>query len=185
MALYSDTYTVFKHNACQPETAADATQFTRSLPELGIRQIFARSPQAKGRLERAMETFQPGPAGNRTTPGRCQDFGSGHGGAAGLPAPLQRSLRRPAGAFEPAYRPAGLDLALSKILCFKDTRKVARDNPLQYNRRVRQLLPDQARTSYAKPKPRRNLHLQGGEGWFGCRQSTRRFLLAVRFGSGA
>ena len=57
LALYSDRHAVFKHNARQPETAADATQFTRGLQELGIRQIFARSPQAKGRVERAAGTF--------------------------------------------------------------------------------------------------------------------------------
>ena len=58
LALYSDRHAVFKHNARKPETAAEATQFTRSLQELGIRQIFARSPQAKGRVERAAGTFQ-------------------------------------------------------------------------------------------------------------------------------
>ena len=52
LALYSDRHAVFKHNARQPETAAEATQFTRGLQELGIRQIFARSPQAKDRVER-------------------------------------------------------------------------------------------------------------------------------------
>ena len=58
LALYSDRHAVFKYNARQPETAAEATQFTRGLQELGIRQIFARSPQAKGRVERMAETFQ-------------------------------------------------------------------------------------------------------------------------------
>ena len=42
LALYSDRHAVFKHNARKPETAATAAQFTRSLQELGIRQIFAR-----------------------------------------------------------------------------------------------------------------------------------------------
>ena len=50
---------------------------------------------------------------------------------------------------EPAYRPADPDLRLPETLCFKDTRKVARDNTVKYNWRVLQLLPDQARTSYA------------------------------------
>ena len=58
LVLYSDRHAVFKHNARKPETAAEATQFTRSLQELGIRQIFARSAQAKGRVERMGETFQ-------------------------------------------------------------------------------------------------------------------------------
>ena len=50
---------------------------------------------------------------------------------------------------EPAYRPADPDLILSEILCFKDTRKVGRDNTVKYNWRVLQLLPDRERTSYA------------------------------------
>ncbi len=79
LALYSDRHAVFKHNARQPETAAEATQFTRGLQELGIRQIFA-----------------PGPTGHRTAPGGRQDYWPGHGGAAGLPASLQRPLRRAA-----------------------------------------------------------------------------------------
>ena len=50
---------------------------------------------------------------------------------------------------EPAYRPADPDLCLPETLCFKDTRRVARDNTVTYNWRVLQLLPDQERTSYA------------------------------------
>ena len=50
---------------------------------------------------------------------------------------------------EPAYRPVASDLCLPEILCFKDTRKVARDNTVKYNWRVLQLLPNQERTSYA------------------------------------
>ena len=46
LVLYSDSHAVFKHNARKPETTAEATQFTRALLELGIRQIFARSSQA-------------------------------------------------------------------------------------------------------------------------------------------
>ena len=44
LALYSDRHAVFKHNARKPETAAEATRFTPGLQELGIHQIFARSP---------------------------------------------------------------------------------------------------------------------------------------------
>ncbi len=50
---------------------------------------------------------------------------------------------------EPAYRPADPDLCLAETLCFKDTRKVGRDNTVKYQWRVLQLLPDQERTSYA------------------------------------
>ena len=50
---------------------------------------------------------------------------------------------------ETAYRPVSPELCLSETLCFKHTRKVARDNTVKYNWRVLQLLPDQERTNYA------------------------------------
>ena len=50
--------------------------------------------------------------------------------------------------FEPI--PVRPDLCLSEILCFKDTRKVARDNTVKYHWRVLQLLPGQERTSYTR-----------------------------------
>ena len=50
---------------------------------------------------------------------------------------------------EAAYRPVASDLCLSDTMCFKDTRKVARDNTVKYHWRVLQLLPDQERPSYA------------------------------------
>ena len=46
-------------------------QFARVMRELGVQQIFALSPQAKGRVGRMLETFQ-GPAGNRAAAGRSQ-----------------------------------------------------------------------------------------------------------------
>ena len=148
LALYSDRHAVFKHNARQPETAADATQFTRGLQELGLRQIFARSPQAKGRVERAAGTFQDRLVTElRLSDARTMDQAT---------AVLRDFLPRYNARFavqpehpEPAYRPADPDLTLSEILCFKDTRKVGRDNTVKYNWRVLQLLPDQERTSYA------------------------------------
>ena len=148
LALYSDRHAVFKHNARKPETAAEATQFTRSLQELGIRQIFARSPQAKGRVERAAGTFQDRLVTElRLSDARTMDQAT---------AVLQDFLPRYNARFavqpehpEPAYRPADPDLILSEILCFKDTRKVGRDNTVKYHWRVLQLLPDRERTSYA------------------------------------
>ena len=48
---------VFKYTP--PSEAAGApTQFSRAMDELGVQLIFAQSPQAKGRVERAAGTFQ-------------------------------------------------------------------------------------------------------------------------------
>ena len=57
LALYSDRHAVFKHTP-PSETAAAPTQFSRAMGELGVQLIFARSPQAKGRVERTAGTLQ-------------------------------------------------------------------------------------------------------------------------------
>ena len=57
LALYSDRHSVFKHTP-PSETAATPTQFSRAMGELGVQLIFARSPQAKGRVERTAGTLQ-------------------------------------------------------------------------------------------------------------------------------
>ena len=59
LALYSDRHAAFKYNARQKPVPVETThQFARVMRELGIQQIFALSPQAKGRVERMLETFQ-------------------------------------------------------------------------------------------------------------------------------
>ena len=60
IALYSDRHGVFKFSGKPKHVKlpVEATHFSRALVELGIQQIFARSPQAKGRVERAAGTFQ-------------------------------------------------------------------------------------------------------------------------------
>ena len=55
----------------------------------------------------------------------------------------------PAELAEPAYRPWNGNRPLDEILCFKHTRKVARDNTVQYQWRTLQLLPSAERPSYA------------------------------------
>ena len=50
LALYSDRHGVFKASSDGRRGLKVATQFARAMRELGITQIFARSPQAKGRV---------------------------------------------------------------------------------------------------------------------------------------
>ena len=57
IALYADRHAVFKHTP-PSEIAAAPTQFSRAMDELGVQLIFARSPQAKGRVERTAGTLQ-------------------------------------------------------------------------------------------------------------------------------
>jgi Integrase core domain. len=64
-ALYHDRHGIFKRSSKEPETIEEQlegkkkpTQFGRVMEELGIISIPARSPQAKGRIERLWGTFQ-------------------------------------------------------------------------------------------------------------------------------
>ena len=57
-ALYSDKHGVFKVNAKEPVSGTGLTQFGRAMNELNIKLIYANSPQAKGRVEKANRTLQ-------------------------------------------------------------------------------------------------------------------------------
>ncbi|MEY8715547.1 ISNCY family transposase, partial [Francisella philomiragia] len=56
LAFYSDMHGVFKVNHKGKEH--ELTQFSRALEEFDIELIFAKTPQAKGRVERANKTLQ-------------------------------------------------------------------------------------------------------------------------------
>ncbi len=58
VAFYSDKFSVFRVNSKTSLHKEAITQFNRALTSLGIELICANSPQAKGRVERANQTFQ-------------------------------------------------------------------------------------------------------------------------------
>ena len=147
IALYVDRHGVFRHTPGSG-LPATSTQFSRAMDELGIQMIFALSPQAKGRVERAAGTFQDrlvtelrlaGASSIREANGVLERF---------LPR-YNRRFRVPPQCSESAYRPLGSDLSLEQVLCFKHRRKVARDNTVKFQLHTLQLLPEPERPSYA------------------------------------
>lgn len=148
LALYSDRHAVFRASARRRGEHEASTQFARAMAELGVRQIFARSPQAKGRVERAAGTFQD----RLVTELRL----AGASTIAEAQAVLERFLPRVNERFAvaarepgPAWRPLGPALDLDAILCFRHPRTVARDNTVKYRWRTLQLLPSAQRRSFA------------------------------------
>ena len=147
LALYADRHAVFKYTP--PSEAAGApTQFSRAMDELGIQLIFALSPQAKGRVERAAGTFQDRLVTELRLAGATtindanrvlEDF---------LPR-FNGRFKVPARESEVAYRAVDDGMRLEKVLCFKYRRRVARDNTVRYRWRTLQLLPGTDRPSYA------------------------------------
>ena len=129
----------------------ESTHFTRAMRELGVQQIFARSPQAKGRGERAAGTFQ-----DRLVTELRLARASTIQQASEI---LERFIPRFNANFavkpeqpDGAYRPLDPSLTLAETLCFKHSRKVARDSTVEYNWRTLQLLPGEERPSYAGAK---------------------------------
>ena len=126
----------------------ETTQFARVMRDLGVQQIFALSPQAKGRVERMLETFQD----RLVTELRLAKVSSIDEAGLVLQEFLPRFNARFAVAAEQpetAYRPVPAELSPTETICIKDTRKVARDNTVKYHWRVLRLLPGAERPSYA------------------------------------
>ena len=147
LAFYSDRHAVFKHTP-PLETAAAPTQFSRAMGELGVQLIFARSPQAKGRVERTAGTLQDRLVSELWLAGATtiddanrvlQDF---------LPR-FNSRFKVPAQVLEVAYRAVDGVMCLERVLCLKYRRRVARDNTVRYRWRTLQLLPGTDRPSYA------------------------------------
>ncbi len=104
-----------------------------------IQMIFALSPQAKGRVERAAGTLQ----GRLVTEMRlagASSIGETNGVLEQFLPRYNRRFRVPS---------QFSDLCLNQFLCIKDTRKVAKDNTVKFQLHTPQLLPKPERPSYA------------------------------------
>ena len=148
LALYSDRHAVFQHPRDPRQPPAGPTQFGRAMEELGVQQIFARSPQAKGRVERTAGTFQDRLVTELRLAGATTIEEANRVLWSFLPCFNER-FGVPPDHPERAYRSVESDLDLAGILCFKHRRKVAKDNTVKYNWHTLQLLPSMERPSYA------------------------------------
>jgi len=153
LAVYTDRHAVFQSRFPGPDQALAAgggqsTQCARALRELGVTQVFAHSPEAKGRVERANGTFQDRLVSELRLAGASRLEEANQVLTDFLPRFNQR-FGVPAAQPESAYRPVDPELDLGSVLCIKELRRVAKDNTVQYHGRSLQLFPDLERPSYA------------------------------------
>ncbi len=153
LGVYTDRYSVFqspdqRRKIGSGSRAIVPTQWGRALRELGVTQIFAHSPEAKGRVERANGTFQDRLVSELRLAGAStlaeandvlNDF---------LPR-FDARFAVPASQAGSAYRMPDPGLEIGGVLCHKEQRRVAKDNTVQYHGRTLQLFPDADRSSYA------------------------------------
>ena len=108
--------------------------------------IFALSPQAKGRVERAAGTFQDRLVTELRLAG-ASNIGEANRVLRQFLPRFNRRFGVPPLYPEPAFRPLDPELCLEQILCFKHRRKVARDNTVRFQLHTLQLLPQPERPS--------------------------------------
>ena len=157
LAIYHDRHSIFEVRADERERETIQeqlsgrpmlTQFGRLMAELGITPIPARSPQAKGRIERLWRTFQDRLANELTLAGistldEANRFLDGF---------LKRyNARFAVPALEPglAYR-SNQGLNPESLFCFKYERVVGADNVVRFLGQRLQILPSHQRASYAR-----------------------------------
>ena len=156
LALYHDRHAIFQHNpqrawSVEEQLAGrqEPTQFGRLLEELAITSTAARSPQAKGRVERLFNTLQD----RLTVELRLAGADSLEAANQVLPPFLPKHnarFRVPAAEAGSAYRPLDPACRPQEVFCFKYRRTVAADNTVRLGEHRLQLLPSRQRASWAR-----------------------------------
>lgn len=169
LAFYHDRHEIFPKRRAVKETdslseqlagRAAPSQFGRLLEELEITSIAARSPQAKGRVERLFETLQDrlvlelrlAEASTREQANAfLEEYVPRFNAQFGVPAAQEGT----------AYRPLPPELKLDDLMCFKYERMVAADNTVQFGPQRIQVLPGKERRSYARATVEVREHFDG------------------------
>jgi len=148
VAFYSDKHGIFRVNQATFSTADALTQFGRAMQELEVQIICANTPQAKGRVERAIQTLQD----RLPKELRLRDIASPEAGNAYLPEFIADFNRRFAVAprsSHDAHRPLA-SANLARILTWQETRTLSKNLTIQFQKVVYQIQTE--RPGYALRK---------------------------------
>lgn len=138
VAFYSDKLGVFRVNQPSAGSRDALTQFGRAMQELDIQIICANTPQAKGRVERVIQTLQD----RLPKEMRLHGISGMADGNAYLPAFMQELNQR--FAVEPrssvnAHRPLTAKDDLVRILTWQEPRTLSKNLTLQFEKVVYQI----------------------------------------------
>jgi len=164
-AIYADQHTIFQSPTkatLEQELAGEQprSQFGHLLNELGIQLLFARSPQAKGRVERLWQTLQDRLVKALRKAGASNQEEANQVLASFLPTFNRRFGVEPAQTGT-AYVPWSKEFQRDDFFCFKHTRTVTNDNTIPFDGHRLQIPPGPKRRSYARAKVDVLQHLDG------------------------
>lgn len=150
IAFYLDQSGIFRVNQGK-NAGIDSTQFARAMQELDIKLIYANSPQAKGRVERANQTLQDRlvkelrllgisdlETANRYLPTFVEDY--------------NRRFAVIPKTSNDTHRPILPHHNLDRILSQHSTRKLTKNLMIQYNNTLYQIITDRNKRRLAKAK---------------------------------
>lgn len=167
VALYRDRHSIFetseKDRLTLEEELIDTrlpTQLGRALDELGITSIAARSPQAKGRIERLWGTLQDRLVAELRLAG-VNDREAADALLPRLLARHDRSFAVPPPDPVPAWRARPARADLERVCCLKYRRVVANDHTVRAGATILQLPPGPGRRGYAGRRVELHLRLDG------------------------
>jgi len=154
--VYRDRHGIFERDPKQEEAIWEqlegkraTTQFGRLMEELGIGQIAANSPQAKGRIERLWGTFQDRLVSELRLANACTIEEANQVLKTVVIEHNQKFHRQPQDP-KSVYRKPGKEIDLGQLFCFKYKRSVAMDNTVTFFGTTIQIEPGPARRSYAR-----------------------------------
>jgi transposase len=146
VAFYSDKHGIFRVNQPSVGQGEALTQFGRAMQQLGIQILCAHTPQAKGRVERAIQTLQD----RLPKELRLRNISSWKAGNACLPefsADFNRRFAvQPRSALD-VHQPLNDQDKLDQILTWQETRTLSKNLTLQFRKVVYQIQTQ--RPSYA------------------------------------
>ena len=164
-AIYADRHTIFQSplratieqelNGEQPRS-----QFGRLLDELGIELISARSPQAKGRIERLWGVLQDRLVKALREAGAASQEEANQVLEKYLPK-HNRKFMREAAELGTTYLPWPQEYQIKDFFCFKHKRMVSNDNTFSFDGHHFQIPPGSQQRSYARASVDVLQHLNG------------------------
>lgn len=158
LALYMDRHGVFRRNdhhwSVEEQLAGEqtSTQVGQALGALGIKPIFALSPQAKGRVERLFNTLQDRLVqelrlAGISTPAEATTFLNG-----AFKADFNARFAKPARESQAAWRPLPKGLDVERICSFGYQATVGNDNAVRIAGTILDIPAGPHRRGYAKAR---------------------------------
>jgi transposase len=138
VAFYSDKHSIFRVNQPSAGSHDDLTQFGRAMQALDIQIICANTPQAKGRVERVIQTLQD----RLPKEMRLRQIKSREAGNAYLPeflADFNQRFAEPPRSDVDLHRPLTAKEDLAHILAWQETRTLSKNLTLQFQKTVYQI----------------------------------------------